>query len=111
MNAKRIAALLALLLTASLLLSGCLGDGGKESQVYEGACLALDAGGKTLTLANSQPKLNPVKGASATFDISRAKVGLAPEKGNMIRVAYFAEGKKLVAIKVMNLTKQDLRKK
>ena len=100
-----------LILALALCLTGCLGDGGKESLVYQGACQSVSADGNTLTLTNSQPKLNPIEGPSATFDLSKAKVGLAPEKGNIIRVAFFKEGDKLVAIKVMNVTKQDLRKK
>ncbi len=103
------AAVLALCLLMSL--AGCLGEGDKESKVYEGVCLSVGPGGKTITLANSQPKLNPLKGESATFDLSGAKVGLPPEKGNLIRLAFFQEGKGLKAIKVMNVTKQDLRKK
>jgi len=103
------AAVLAFCLLISL--AGCLGDGGKESQVYEGVCLSVGPGGKTITLANSQPKLNPIEGDSATFDLTGAKVGLPPEKGNLIRLAYFQQGKGFKAIKVMNMTKQDLRKK
>ncbi|MBU1276407.1 MAG: hypothetical protein KJ720_13610 [Proteobacteria bacterium] len=102
--------LLGILLTALVLNTGCLSKD-EESHVYQGVCLALTDGGKTLVLANSQPKLNPIKGDKATFDLSKAKVGLAPDVGNIIRVAYFAEKDKNVAIKVMNVSKQDLRKK
>lgn len=102
--------LLSVLMLALALTAGCL-DKADESEVYQGVCLAIQDGGKTLVLANSQPKLNPLKGDKAAFDLSKAKVGLAPDVGNMIRVAFFQEKGKNVAIKVMNVTKQDLRKK
>ena len=100
-----------LILGLILGLGGCGKKDQAESKVYQGACLELAADAKTLTLANSEPKLNPIKGASATFDLSKAKVGLMPDKGDVIRVAYFKEKDRLMAIKVMNVTKQDLRKK
>ncbi|MCF8042773.1 MAG: hypothetical protein K9K65_05355 [Desulfarculaceae bacterium] len=102
--------LLGILLAALALGTGCL-DKADESHVYQGTCLALTDGGKALVLANSQPKLNPLKGDKAVFDISKAKVGLAPDLGNVIRVAFFVEKGQNVAIKVMNVSKQDLRKK
>jgi hypothetical protein len=45
------------------------------------------------------------------FDLTRAKVGLKPEPGDILRIAYVIEGEKNVALKVMNVSKQDLRKK
>ena len=102
--------LLGILLAALALSTGCLNQA-DESHVYQGACVALTDDGKTLELSNSQPKLNPLKGDKAVFDISKAKVGLAPEVGNTIRVSFFVEKGKNVAIKVMNVSKQDLRKK
>ena len=100
-----------LILGLVLGMGGCAKEGKEESKVYQGACLAMAGDAKTLTLANSQPKLNPIKGESATFDLCQARVGLLPEKGDIIRVAYMPQGKRLMAIKVMNVTKQDLRKK
>ncbi len=100
---------LGIMLLALALTAGCLNKA-DESKVYQGTCLSVEKG-HILVLANSQPKLNPLKGDKAIFDISKAKVGLAPEVGNTIRVAFF-EGKGTnLAIKVMNVTKQDLRRK
>lgn len=91
--------------------AGCAADQVRDSKVYQGNCLAVGPGGKTITLSNTQPKLNSIKGESATFDLSKARVGLAPEVGNVIRVAFLQKGERLEAIKVMNVSKQDLRKK
>lgn len=100
---------LGIMLLALALTAGCI-DQGDESKVYQGTCLSVEQG-KTLVLANSQPKLNPIKGDQAVFNISQAKVGLAPEAGNIIRVAFFERKEGNMAIKVMNVSKQDLRKK
>ncbi len=90
--------------------AGCKLDPATNARVYQGTCKALAADGKTLELANTEPQLNPIQGEAASFDISTAKVGAAPEPGNLIRVAFLEKEGKLVALKVMNITKQDLRK-
>ncbi|MCB2193948.1 MAG: hypothetical protein KQI62_20405 [Deltaproteobacteria bacterium] len=102
--------MLGILLAALALSTGCLNQA-DESHVYQGTCLELTDNGKTLVLANSQPKLNALKGDKAVFDIAKAKVGLAPEVGNEIRVAFISEKGRNLALKVMNVSKQDLRKK
>lgn len=100
-----------LVLSALPGLAGCGGDQARDSKVYQGQVVSLGEQGKTIVLANSQPKLNPVKGDTATFDLSQARVGLPPEVGNTMRIAYLKKGDRLMAIKVMNVSKQDLRKK
>jgi len=37
-------------------------------------------------------------------------VGLSPAPGDVIRVAYKVQGSSFLALKVMNVSKQDLRK-
>lgn len=99
-----------LAMLALALAAGCT-DGARDSKVFQGVCLAMSDGGQTLKLTNHQPKLNLIKTPEASFDIAKAKVGLTPEPGNVIRVSYLEKGDRLVALKVMNITKQDLRKK
>jgi len=102
-----------ILLTIVLLLltvTGCTVDPARDSRVYQGTCIALEDGGKTLKLANSQPNLNPIKGESATFDVSTAKIGASPQPGDVIRLSFLEQGGKMVALKVMNVTRQDLSK-
>ncbi len=88
---------------------GCGND--TRGQVYQGVCVRMDAAAKALELSNSQPELNPIPGEAAVFDLSRASVGLPPEPGDEIRVAFVMDGSTLVAHKVMNVTKQSLREK
>ena len=72
--------------------------------VIQGKCVSYDASLKVLTLENELDK------ASVTFDLSKAKIGLKPEPGDVIRVAFVKEGAKNMALKVMNVTKQSLKK-
>ena len=74
-----------LILCLALSLAGCAGESGSDSKVYQGTCLTMANDAKTLTLSNTEPKLNPIKGEKATFDLCKAKVGLLPEKGDVIR--------------------------
>ena len=91
-----------------LLLASC-GDVETRGQVYQGVCVSMDAIAKTLELLNSEPALNPIPGERALFDLSRAKVGITPEPGDIIRVAFVNDGTTRVAHKVMNVTRQGLR--
>lgn len=82
-------------------------------EVFQGQAVSYDAAGNKLVLKNSEPDRNkvPKDQAQVTFDTSLAMVGLLPAPGDKIRVAYDQQGDKLMAVKVMNVTKQDLRKK
>lgn len=44
------------------------------------------------------------------FDVSRAKIGITPEPGDILRIVYTDQGGLMQALKVMNVSKQDLRK-
>ena len=74
------------------------------AEVVQGKCLAFDEAGHTMTLENE------IDQAQVVFDLTLAKIGLVPEPGDVIRVAYKVDGSKNMAIKVMNVTKQNLRK-
>ena len=50
-------------------------------------------------------------GITTAFDLSTAKIGIPPEPGDVLRIAYVVEGSTNKALKVMNVSKQDLRKK
>ena len=50
-------------------------------------------------------------GITTVFDLSTAKIGIPPEAGDVLRIAYVVEGSTNKALKVMNVSKQDLRKK
>ena len=99
-----LAAVMALTGFAGLALAG---------EVFQGVAVSFDPAANKLVLKNSEPDKNkvPKTMTEVTFDTSTAKIGLAPAAGDKIRVAYDQKGDKLMAVKVMNVTKQDLRKK
>ncbi len=49
-------------------------------------------------------------GIVSTFDVATAKIGIHPEPGDILRIAYEENGEHRKAMKVMNVSKQDLRK-
>ena len=100
--------LIAVLVFAAISALGC--SDASKSRVYQGVCVKYSASDRILELKNTQPKLNPISGETAVFNLANAKVGLTPDPGDVIRVAYTAEGNSLLALKLMNVSKQDLRK-
>ncbi|MFH1984248.1 MAG: hypothetical protein ABIL58_20595 [Pseudomonadota bacterium] len=50
-------------------------------------------------------------GIVSQYDVSKAKVGITPQAGDILRIAYEEKGDVKRAVKVMNVSKQDLRKK
>jgi hypothetical protein len=100
--------LIVVLVAAAITALGC--NNGTKSRVYQGVCLKYSATEQILELKNTQPQLNPIPGETAVFNLANAKVGLTPDPGDVIRVAYKTEGNALLALKLMNVSKQDLRK-
>lgn len=49
-------------------------------------------------------------GIISQYDVSAAKIGIRPEPGDVLRIVYEENGNTRRAIKVMNVSKQDLRK-
>jgi hypothetical protein len=88
------------------------------AEVAQGKCLEYNQGKKELTIqeyntefSKEAPYGKPTIAVSK-FDVSDAKIGEDPQPGDILRIAYKkAEGKAKKALKVMNVSKQDLRKK
>jgi len=87
------------------------------AEVAQGKCLEYNPGKKELTIqeyntefSKEMPYGKPTVAVSK-FDISGAKIGEDPKPGDILRIAYKANGKTKKALKVMNVSKQDLRKK
>jgi len=87
---------------------GCSNE--SKGYVYQGKCLRFSAADHVLELKNTEPELNPIPGETAVFNVAEAKVGLNPAPGDVIRVAYKVQGNSFFALKLMNVSKQDLSK-
>jgi hypothetical protein len=87
------------------------------AEVVQGKCVAIDEENKTYTIEiydTTKDEKNPYgKSTNKTMVVnySKALVGKDPEVGNLIRVAYKVEKTENIAIRIMNITKQDVMKK
>lgn len=102
-----------------LVIGGCLFTAAIRSvlaaEVVQGKCLGMDRQAQTLLI--EEYDINFTRdhpygrgtGIVTSFDISRAVVGLTPEYGDILRIAYDLDGSGKFAIKVMNVSKQKAR--
>ncbi|EPR41593.1 hypothetical protein dsx2_3112 [Desulfovibrio sp. X2] len=87
------------------------------AEVAQGKCVSYNQDAKVIVI--DEYDTNPTKqapygqptGVQSTFDVSGAKIGIKPEPGDVLRIAFASEGSARKASKVMNVSKQDLRKK
>lgn len=87
------------------------------ADVSQGKCIEYNKEKKTVTIeeydiqfSEKFPYGQPT-GQTSTYDVSKAQIGLSPEPGDILRIAYKVKGQDRMALKIMNVTKQDLRKK
>lgn len=106
------------IIAAAVLLLGLLAAGSAlAAEVIQGKCLEMNAEAKTLTIEeydinfDKDFKFGHPTGINTTVDITTAKIGITPTPNDILRIAYVPEGDKKVALKVMNITKQNLMKK
>ncbi|WP_027176824.1 hypothetical protein [Desulfovibrio aminophilus] len=85
--------------------------------VAQGKCIENDKAAKTIKIEEYDINFTPENkygtptGTVTVFDVSEAKIGIPPEPGDILRIAYTSDNDKYHAVKVMNVTKQDLSKK
>jgi len=87
------------------------------AEVSQGKCVAVDTENNVITIeeydtnfSTEFPYGKPT-GVQSVFNVAKAQIGMKPEPGDILRLAYVVKGTDKVAIKVMNVSKQDLRKK
>ncbi len=87
------------------------------AEVSQGKCLQYDEEKKLITIqeydmnfSKDQPYGQPTD-AKSVYNAARAEIGAPPKQGDILRIAYDVKGTERVAVKVMNVTKQDLMKK
>ncbi|MEG6504721.1 hypothetical protein [Nitratidesulfovibrio sp. 1201_IL3209] len=103
---------------AAALFSGLLATAPAfAAEVIQGKCLENNVEARTITIEeydinfDKDYKFGHPTGINTTVDVSTAKVGIDPVPGDILRIAYEAGSGKKVALKVMNITKQNLMKK
>ncbi len=87
------------------------------AEVAQGRCLEFDKDKMRVVIEEydtdfgpDHPYGRPTQAKSA-YDLGRAQLGILPKPGDILRIAYEVKGTERVAIKVMNVSQQDLMKK
>ncbi len=100
-----------------LILLAALAGPAVAAEVSQGKCIQYDKEMGVITIeefdtqfSDQHPYGRPT-GMEAAYDVSGAVIGMTPEPGDILRLAYRVEGDQKVALRVMNVSKQDLRKK
>ena len=87
------------------------------AEVSQGKCIQFDQAAKQITIEaydiqfSSQFPYGQPTGERVVFDVSGAAIGILPEPGDILRLAWVNKNNVKSALKVMNVSKQDLRKK
>jgi hypothetical protein len=106
-----------LTLGLALLLGLVLASPVLAQEVAQGKCLSNDKAAGIIKIEEYDihfSKENPYgkpTGVETAFDVRHSKIGIPPEPGDILRIAYTVQDETMVAVKVMNVSKQDLRKK
>jgi len=87
------------------------------AEVAQGKCVKIEKDGTLVTIEEYDTqfsKENPYgrpTGRTSVYDLSKAEVGVPAAVGDVLRIAFVVKGKDNMAVKVMNVSKQDLMKK
>jgi hypothetical protein len=101
----------------ALIATVALAAGALASEVSQGKTLLYDEAAKTIQIEeydtnfSADHRYGQPTGIVSDYDLTQAKVGIPPAAGDVVRIAYDLDGERKVAVKVMNVSKQDLRKK
>jgi hypothetical protein len=87
------------------------------AEVIQGKCVVVDNENKTYTIevydtnTDKENRYGRTTHETLVINYSKSLIGKEPEVGDMLRIAYSVEGTENMAIRVMNVTKQDIMKK
>ncbi len=87
------------------------------AEVSQGKCIQFDEIGKRITIESYNTRFSDAfpygepTGEEEVFDVSEATIGIHPEPGDILRLAWAKKNAGKAALRVMNVSKQDLRKK
>jgi hypothetical protein len=87
------------------------------AEVVQGKVLKIEKDGTLVTIeeydlnfSKDYPYGRPT-GTTSVYDLSKATVGIPAQVGDILRIAYEVKEKQRMAVKVMNVSKQNLMKK
>jgi hypothetical protein len=103
--------------TIAVMLAMALALPAMAAQITQGKCISYDTEKKSVTI--EEYDLNITKehpygvstGKQVVINVATSLIGATPEPGNILRIAYQEKGQEKVAIRIMNMTKQDLMKR
>ena len=107
----------AIFLCVTLAAIFCLASLATAAEVCQGKCVGYNKDEKVISVEeynltfNQENPYGEPTGAISNYSVATAKIGIPPEPGDVLRIAYEVKGTDRVALKVMNVSKQDLRKK
>ena len=100
-----------------LVATGLIASQASAGEVVQGKCIQFDKEQHKVIIEEYDInfcKESPYgKSTGIVFegDIKNAKIGLSPQPGDILRVAYKLDGNSKRVLKIMNITKQDLKQK
>lgn len=86
------------------------------AEIDQGKCVAYDEQKQLLTIEEYDLNFSPGNkygrptGKQNVYNLIKAKIGIPPAVGDIMRIAYEQKGNERLAIKVMNVSKQDIMK-
>lgn len=87
------------------------------AEVLQGACVSFDEDNHVIVVEeydlnfDEEFRYGHPTGIQSEIDLKDALIGITPEAGDVVRIAYVVDGDQKVGIRVMNVSKQDLMKK
>ena len=88
-----------------------------SAEVAQGKTLKYDKDSAVIVIEEYDINISPQNkygkstGKELTFNLKEALIGKLPEPGDIVRIAYRPSGKENLAIRLMNVSKQDIMKK
>jgi ribosomal protein S17 len=102
---------------AAVLLVLCLAAPTMAATVAQGKCVSYDQDKKIIVIEDydtnfsKENKYGKPTGKQSSYNVANALIGATPTAGDILRIAYEEKGADRVAVRIMNVSKQDLMKK
>lgn len=102
---------------AALILALCLAIPAFAGPVAQGKCISYDQDKKIVTIEDYDLNFTPAHkygqptGKQSSYNVAGALIGVLPQPGDILRIAYEEKDNQRIAFRVMNVSKQDLMKK